>query len=144
MKNLIFLTISLFFTLSKLPGQDGTLKPYSVKSGILEYKYSGDKTGKDQKVIHENYKSFYPPSDNWYFSSTFAQKADPYKPDNCSHAVLTGMTLVWNDEFNSDGKPDPSNWRYETGFVRNQELQWYQKENANCKGGVLKISSPVS
>jgi hypothetical protein len=46
MKNLIFLTISLFLTLSKLPGQDGTLKPYSVKSGILEYKYSGDKTGK--------------------------------------------------------------------------------------------------
>lgn len=46
MKKLIFITISLFLTLSKLPGQDGTLKPYSVKSGILEYKYSGDKTGK--------------------------------------------------------------------------------------------------
>jgi len=46
MKKLIFLTISLFLTLSKLPGQDVTLKPYSVKSGVVEYKYSGDKTGK--------------------------------------------------------------------------------------------------
>ena len=46
MKKLIFLTISLFLTLSKLPGQDVTLKPYSVKSGVVEYNYSGDKTGK--------------------------------------------------------------------------------------------------
>jgi beta-glucanase (GH16 family) len=69
----------------------------------------------------------------------FAQKPDPFKPDNSSPEVLTGMTLVWNDEFNSDGKPDPSNWRYETGIVRNQELQWYQQDNANCKGGVLLI-----
>jgi beta-glucanase (GH16 family) len=69
----------------------------------------------------------------------FAQKADPYKPDKSSPAVLTGMTLVWNDEFNKDGRPDPSNWRYEMGFVRNQELQWYQEGNALCSGGVLLI-----
>jgi hypothetical protein len=46
MKKLYFLTISLLLTLSELSGQDGTLKPYSIKSGIVEYKYSGDKTGK--------------------------------------------------------------------------------------------------
>ena len=49
------------------------------------------------------------------------------------------MKLVWNDEFNTDGKPDPANWIYENGFVRNQELQWYQPENANCKDGLLVI-----
>ena len=32
--------------------------------------------------------------------------------------------LVWADEFNKDGPPDPCNWTYERGFVRNQELQW--------------------
>jgi beta-glucanase (GH16 family) len=68
-----------------------------------------------------------------------AQKADPFKPDLSSPSVIPGMTLVWNDEFNTDGKPDPANWRYETGFVRNQELQWYQQENANCIGGILLI-----
>jgi beta-glucanase (GH16 family) len=37
-----------------------------------------------------------------------------------------GYTLVWADEFNEDGWPDPRNWTYERGFVRNQEQQWYQ------------------
>jgi beta-glucanase (GH16 family) len=47
--------------------------------------------------------------------------------------------LVWADEFNKDGKPDTTNWRYEKGFVRNDELQWYQEENARCENGVLII-----
>lgn len=69
----------------------------------------------------------------------FAQKKDPFKPDFKKPVVIKGMKLVWNDEFNTDGKPDPASWRYETGFVRNQELQWYQQDNANCIGGVLLI-----
>jgi beta-glucanase (GH16 family) len=69
----------------------------------------------------------------------FSQKPDPFKPDFSKPHDVPGMKLVWNDEFNNDGKPDPDSWRYEKGFVRNQELQWYQEENANCKGGVLLI-----
>lgn len=72
-------------------------------------------------------------------SILFSQKADPFKPDFSNPQKIKGMTLVWNEEFNTDGKPDPSNWRYEKGFVRNQELQWYLEENANCTGGVLLI-----
>ncbi|MDR2814151.1 MAG: glycoside hydrolase family 88 protein [Prevotellaceae bacterium] len=49
-------------------------------------------------------------------------------------------TLVWSDEFNLDGKPDSTAWTYEKGFVRNQELQWYQPSNAICKNGVLVLS----
>jgi len=47
--------------------------------------------------------------------------------------------LVWSDEFDQDGKPNPAKWSYETGFVRNQELQWYQPENAWCEKGLLII-----
>jgi beta-glucanase (GH16 family) len=50
-----------------------------------------------------------------------------------------GYTLVWADEFNVDGRPDPKNWTYENGFVRNQEYQWYQPENARVEGGRLII-----
>ena len=50
-----------------------------------------------------------------------------------------GYRLVWADEFNKDGAPDSANWRFEKGFVRNQELQWYQSENAYCKNGYLII-----
>lgn len=49
--------------------------------------------------------------------------------------------LVWSDEFNRDGALDSSKWRYESGFVRNNEIQWYQKENAFCKDGYLVITA---
>ncbi len=68
-----------------------------------------------------------------------AQNPNPLKPDFSSPETISGMKLIWNDEFNKDGKPDTSIWRYEKGFVRNQELQWYQEENANCSKGVLLI-----
>ncbi|HVU55441.1 MAG TPA: glycoside hydrolase family 16 protein [Puia sp.] len=49
--------------------------------------------------------------------------------------------LVWSDEFNKDGAPDPSNWSFEEGFVRNHEHQWYQPQNAYCKNGLLVIEA---
>jgi beta-glucanase (GH16 family) len=49
--------------------------------------------------------------------------------------------LMWSDEFDRDSRPDPSKWTYETGFVRNQELQWYQPENAWCEKGLLIIEA---
>lgn len=47
--------------------------------------------------------------------------------------------LVWADEFDIDGPPNPNNWQFERGFVRNNELQWYQPDNARCRGGLLVI-----
>jgi len=49
--------------------------------------------------------------------------------------------LVWSDEFNKDGPANSSNWTYENGFVRNQEFQWYQPDNARCKNGHLIIEA---
>lgn len=52
-----------------------------------------------------------------------------------------GYKLVWADEFNEDGRPDPANWIHERGFVRNHEAQWYQPENAWCTNGLLIIEA---
>jgi beta-glucanase (GH16 family) len=52
-----------------------------------------------------------------------------------------GYQLVWSDEFEKAGVPNPANWTYEKGFVRNEELQWYQPENASCKDGMLIIEA---
>jgi beta-glucanase (GH16 family) len=49
--------------------------------------------------------------------------------------------LVWHDEFDTNGPPNPANWNYERGFVRNNELQWYQPENAFCTNGLLVIEA---
>ncbi|HLX64532.1 MAG TPA: glycoside hydrolase family 16 protein [Planctomycetota bacterium] len=53
----------------------------------------------------------------------------------------TEWEMVWHDEFDKDGPPDPANWDFEYGFVRNEELQWYQPENAVCKNGMLVIEA---
>ena len=66
-----------------------------------------------------------------------AQETDAYKPTNVVNQY-EGYTLVWQDEFDKDGRPD-ERWNYERGFVRNQELQWYQPDNASVKDGVLII-----
>lgn len=49
--------------------------------------------------------------------------------------------LVWADEFDKAGAPDPKNWTFETGFVRNEEFQWYQPDNARCEKGMLIIEA---
>ncbi|QEC69126.1 glycoside hydrolase family 16 protein [Panacibacter ginsenosidivorans] len=71
--------------------------------------------------------------------SAIAQSYDPFQPDFSAPPNKAGFTLVWHDEFNNTGKPDTTNWIYEHGFVRNEELQWYSEANANCKNGVLLI-----
>ena len=62
--------------------------------------------------------------------------ADPFAPN-----PPAGMELVWGDEFNADGRPDPANWTYETGYVRNHEAQWYRPESAEVKDGCLVITA---
>lgn len=54
-----------------------------------------------------------------------------------------GYKLVWADEFYQDGRPDSTNWKYEEGFVRNHEAQWYQQENAVCHDGLLIIEAKM-
>ncbi len=52
--------------------------------------------------------------------------------------------LVWSDEFNTAGAPDPAKWGYEEGFVRNREAQYFTRarlENARVAGGLLIIEA---
>ena len=64
-------------------------------------------------------------------------------PEQCvgRAPVASKWTLAWSDEFDKDGAPNPSNWGFESGFVRNQELQWYQASNATVAGGLLTIAA---
>lgn len=50
--------------------------------------------------------------------------------------------LVFSDEFDTDGAPDPAKWNFETGYIRNGEMQYYTPgQNAVCKDGVLVIEA---
>ncbi len=50
-----------------------------------------------------------------------------------------GRSLVWSDEFDVEGAPSSDNWDFEQGFVRNEEAQWYQADNAWVQAGFLII-----
>jgi beta-glucanase (GH16 family) len=52
--------------------------------------------------------------------------------------------LVWSDEFDKPGAPDPQKWDYEVGYLRNHELQYYtrdRRENARVENGMLIIEA---
>ena len=54
------------------------------------------------------------------------------------------LKLVWNDEFNGKGLPDPEKWGYEVGFVRNREFQYYTRErpeNVRMENGNLVLEA---
>jgi beta-glucanase (GH16 family) len=70
----------------------------------------------------------------------------------CAKAQTTSSTststsgkytkLVWADEFDIAGLPDPAKWKYDTGFIANHELQYYtlkRAENASVSNGLLDI-----
>ncbi|WP_291985740.1 glycoside hydrolase family 16 protein [Luteitalea sp.] len=61
-------------------------------------------------------------------------------------ATLAGHALVWHDEFDREGLPDPTRWSYDVGGHGwgNQEPQFYtagRRENARVEGGHLIIEA---
>jgi beta-glucanase (GH16 family) len=52
--------------------------------------------------------------------------------------------LIWSDEFNYSGLPDSTNWTFEEGMKRNNEVQYYTKrrrKNAWVRNGSLTIEA---
>ena len=63
---------------------------------------------------------------------------------SCDNKKQDTKKLVWSDEFNYSGLPDPQKWGYEEGFIRNREPQYYTRErseNARVEGGNLIITA---
>ncbi len=59
--------------------------------------------------------------------------------------AVGGMALIWSDEFNTAGAPDPSKWGYDLGNNNgwgNNEAQYYtnRTQNAVVSNGTLKIN----
>lgn len=63
-----------------------------------------------------------------------------------SVTVTITSSLVWSDEFNGNGAPDPAKWGYDLGNNNgwgNSELEYYtnRPENVVQSGGTLKINA---
>jgi len=77
----------------------------------------------------------------WYLRFTSEQSVDA--GDEPLETIYTN--LVWSDEFDVDGAPDPSKWTYDLGAGGwgNGEAQTYtdNPENVRVEDGVLKITA---
>ena len=70
------------------------------------------------------------------------------EPQSVPHRPPPGYELVFSDEFDVDGLPDPARWAYDIhrnpiGWY-NQERQYYSKgrlENSRIENGVLVIEA---
>ena len=61
-----------------------------------------------------------------------------------AEAVKSKDALIWADEFNGTGLPDPLKWGYEVGLIRNSEKQYYtlnRTQNVRQEAGCLVIES---
>lgn len=104
----------------------------TVASGIVSHQYTS--------VGTQNYKVS--------VTATGSLGANLKKIIDISVTVNTSTpSLVWADEFNTDGAPDASKWGYDIGTGSNgwgnNELEYYTNRaiNATIKDGVLKITA---
>jgi len=75
----------------------------------------------------------------WFAAALTLFVTKGYTQSNGTH-----RKVIWADEFNYSGLPDPKKWTYEEGFVRNKEPQYYTKqrlENAYVANGCLTIEA---
>lgn len=66
------------------------------------------------------------------------------KDESISPPIEDNWQLIWADEFNYEGLPNDEFWSFETGYVRNDEKQYYTNqrlENCIAKDGYLQITA---
>jgi len=102
---------------------NGVIK--TVPSGSITYKY---------------------PSSGTYSINIIAKSASGQTiSSSTTVTVAVKLSLLWSDEFNTDGAPDASKWGYDLGGGGwgNNELEYYTNNPSNVivQNGVLKITA---
>lgn len=98
-----------------------------------------------QTVVSGNVTYKYPASGNYTVNVTAKSSSGLTASKSVQINVTVALTLVWSDEFDSPGSPNPSKWGYDIGTGSggwgNNELQYYtdRQDNAVISNGTLKI-----
>lgn len=84
---------------------------------------------------------------NTYTVYVSAYNGNKFVSTSINVTVYVTPTVVWSDEFNTNGAPDSSKWSYEIGTGSNgwgnNEQQYYtnRPENVKVENGLLKITA---
>ncbi|PSL50326.1 glycosyl hydrolase family 16 [Chitinophaga niastensis] len=82
-----------------------------------------------------------------YTVTVTAKSADGLVISKSIQVAVNVSALLWSDEFNTDGPPDPKKWGYDIGTGDNgwgnAEAQYYtnRPENVTVANGILKITA---
>lgn len=75
---------------------------------------------------------------------TLTSMPTPTRTPTSTPYAASSWRLVWADEFDYAGLPDPAKWDYEVGYIRNDERQYYTSrrlENARVEEGMLILEA---
>lgn len=120
---------------------------YDINNGLRVFQSGSDSSWKsasriwNQESFHltnilQNGQLPFTEENSWLVNNTYR-----------SSTLRSNWNLVWSDEFEYTGLPSSSNWGYETGFVRNKELQKYVENDLSVtrvSDGYLIIESHMT
>lgn len=117
----------------------------ATASNATEYEYDfGDGVSRASK----DGKSTYKYSKSGIFNVTVLAKNDiGFTSKTIKVDITVASAIIWSDEFNYTGTPDPNKWGYDIGTGNNgwgnAEQQYYtdRSENAYVSNGTLKITA---
>lgn len=148
MKKSIGTAVILISFLASLQCQEQKLKPYSVKSGIIEYKYSGDKTGTGtlyfidygtKSALYIETVSDGEESRGWVVSSgDYQYMWDPDQPDE--GMKMKNPLISWiNEASEGDMETFIEESYAKMGMVKSGKESWLGKECTVMKGESGKV-----
>jgi beta-glucanase (GH16 family) len=98
-----------------------------------------------QTVTTGNVTYKYPVAGTYTVKVTAKSQSGKTTEKSIQVTVAASEALIWSDEFNTAGAPDPGKWGFETGNNNgwgNNELEYYtnRSDNAIVSNGTLKIN----
>lgn len=119
----------------KATAKNATSFEFDFGNGVFQIVPSGEVTYK------------YPASGNYTVKVTAKNATAFTAVKSIQISVAVEMALIWSDEFNTPGAPDPAKWSYNIGTGSNgwgnNESQYYtdRPENVAVSNGTLKITA---
>ena len=148
MKQILAFSICLLYMLPAAFPQEAVLKPYGIKSGIIEYTYSGDKTGTGtlyfddygmKSAMYMETVTEGEESKGWVVAfGDYQYMWDPDQPDN--GMKMRNPLLSWiNEASNSDYESFTEETYKKMGMVKTGKETLLGKECDVIKGDMGKV-----
>ena len=124
----------------------GNVNFTATASNAVSYEYDFG-NGVYQTVTSGTVTYKYPTSGTYTVNVTAKNSSGSAISKSIQVTVTVSLSLVWSDEFNTAGAPDPSKWGYDIGTGStgwgNNELEYYtnRPENVTVSNGTLKITA---